>query len=190
MPDVWDRCDLKSQRRSFWTVCCDWFARTITHDHPRSPKTSATSRAISLLFAHDSNIFRSQLGRNMVVSPVWLALKSHCLHCSVVYLYLINHVAVCWYLYLINHADVDVCWYMYLINHVHVAVCWYLYLINHVDVAVCWYLYLNNHVAVCWYMYLINHADVDVCWYMYLISHAHTAVWLHEWTLIMTQCWE
>ena len=47
---------------------------TITHDHPRSPKTSATSRAISLLFAHDSNIFRSQLGRNMVVSPVWLAL--------------------------------------------------------------------------------------------------------------------
>ena len=40
----------------------------------RSPKTSATSRAISLLFAHDSNMFRSQLGRNMVVSPVWLAL--------------------------------------------------------------------------------------------------------------------
>ena len=27
-----------------------------------------------LLFTHDSNIFRSQLGRNMVVSPVWLAL--------------------------------------------------------------------------------------------------------------------
>ena len=93
MPDVWDRCDLKSQRRSFWTVCCDWFARTITHDHPRSPKTSATSRAISLLFAHDSNIFRSQLGRNMVVSPVWLALKTHCASNCVVYFLTLNTYA-------------------------------------------------------------------------------------------------
>ena len=47
VPDVWDLCDLKSQRRSFWTVCCDWFARTITHDHPRSPKTSSQPRWLS-----------------------------------------------------------------------------------------------------------------------------------------------
>ena len=49
---------------------------TITHDHPRSPTISATSRAISLRSSHDFNIFRSQLhvGRNMVVSPVWLGL--------------------------------------------------------------------------------------------------------------------
>ena len=52
--------------------------RTITHDHLRSPtitQTSATNRAIRLRSSHDSNIFRSQLGRNMVVSPVWLALR-------------------------------------------------------------------------------------------------------------------
>ena len=79
VPDVWDRCPLEIPAQKFWTVCCDWFARTITHDHPRSPKTSATSRAISLRFSHDSNIFRSQLGRNMVVSPVWLALKTCCI---------------------------------------------------------------------------------------------------------------
>ena len=37
----------------------------------RSPTASATSRTSFLLFAHDSNIFRSQVGRNLVVSPVW-----------------------------------------------------------------------------------------------------------------------
>ena len=50
------------------------FARTITHDHLRSPTTSATNRAISLRLSHDSNIFMSQQGRNMVVRPVWLGL--------------------------------------------------------------------------------------------------------------------
>ena len=40
----------------------------------RSPTTSATSRAFILQFIHDSNIFRSQPGRNLVVSPVWLGL--------------------------------------------------------------------------------------------------------------------
>ena len=39
----------------------------------RSHTTSATSRAISLRSYHDSNVFRSQLGRNMV--PVWLGLN-------------------------------------------------------------------------------------------------------------------
>ena len=40
--------------------------------HWRSPTTSATSRMFFLRFAHDSNMFRSQVGRNLVVSPgVW-----------------------------------------------------------------------------------------------------------------------
>ena len=38
-------------------------------------RPSATSRAISLRSSQNSNFFRSQLGRNMVVSPVWLRLK-------------------------------------------------------------------------------------------------------------------
>ena len=36
-----------------------------------SRTTSATSRTLFLRFAHDSNICRSQVGRNLVVSPVW-----------------------------------------------------------------------------------------------------------------------
>ena len=36
-----------------------------------SRTTSATSRTIVLRLAHHSNIFRSQVGRNLVVSPVW-----------------------------------------------------------------------------------------------------------------------
>ena len=64
-------CDLKSQLRSFEQFAAADFARTIVHDHPRSP---ATSRAISLRYSHDFKIFMSQLGRNMVVSPVWLGL--------------------------------------------------------------------------------------------------------------------
>ena len=69
-------CDLKSQLKSVEQLAATDFARTIVHDHPLSRTTSAISRAISLRFSHDSNIFRSQLGRNMVVSPVWLGLKS------------------------------------------------------------------------------------------------------------------
>ena len=45
----------------------------------RSPTTSAISRTtyparrtLYFRFAHDCNIFRSQVGRNLVVSPVWL----------------------------------------------------------------------------------------------------------------------
>ena len=48
----------------------------------RSPTTSATSRTTSaasrtffLQFAHDCIIFRSQVGRNLVVSPVWLGFE-------------------------------------------------------------------------------------------------------------------
>ena len=36
----------------------------------RSPTTSATSRTFFLLFAHDSTIFRLQVGHNLVVNPV------------------------------------------------------------------------------------------------------------------------
>ena len=36
----------------------------------RSPTTSATCRTFFLRFTHDSNIFRSQVGRNLVLSPV------------------------------------------------------------------------------------------------------------------------
>ena len=56
-------CDLKSQHRSFEQFDATDFARTVVHDHPRSPTTSATSRTISLRSSHDSNIIRSQLGR-------------------------------------------------------------------------------------------------------------------------------
>ena len=54
------------------------FVRTITHDHLRSPTTSAINRAISLRSSHDSNIFRSQLGRNMVVSPTHIKKSISC----------------------------------------------------------------------------------------------------------------
>ena len=37
--------------------------------------TSATSRTFVLRFANDSNIFRSQVGRNLVISPVWVGLN-------------------------------------------------------------------------------------------------------------------
>ena len=42
----------------------------ITHDIATSRMTSATSRTIVLRLAHHYNIFRSQVGRNLVVSPV------------------------------------------------------------------------------------------------------------------------
>ena len=54
--------------RSFEQLSATDFARTTV---------SATSRAISLRSSQNSNIFRSQLGRNMVVSPVWLRLYTH-----------------------------------------------------------------------------------------------------------------
>ena len=62
-------------------ICDNYTINIIFHSKYRwgsnfRSKTSATSRAISLRFSHDSNIFRSQLGRNMVVSPVWLGLYS------------------------------------------------------------------------------------------------------------------
>ena len=40
-----------------------------------SSTTSATSRTFFLRLAHYSNIFRSQVGRNLVVSPVWLGFE-------------------------------------------------------------------------------------------------------------------
>ena len=42
----------------------------ITHDIATSRTTCATSRTIVLRLAHHYNIFRSQVGRNLVVSPV------------------------------------------------------------------------------------------------------------------------
>ena len=49
--------------------------------HLQSPTTSATSRTtyatsctLFIRFAHDSNIVQSQVGRNLVLSPVWLGL--------------------------------------------------------------------------------------------------------------------
>ena len=42
----------------------------ITHDIATSRTTSATSRTIVLRLAHHYNIFRSQVVRNLVVSPV------------------------------------------------------------------------------------------------------------------------
>ena len=78
---LWGLCAwcVRSQLRNFEQFAATHFAHTIVHDHPRSPTTSATSRTISMRSLHVSNIFRSQLhvhvGRNMVVSPVWLGLN-------------------------------------------------------------------------------------------------------------------
>ena len=55
----------------------------------RWPTTSATCRTLFVWFAHDCNMLRSQLGRNLVASPVWLALKP----CWIVYI--IVSLAVC-----------------------------------------------------------------------------------------------
>ena len=67
-------CDYKSQTGLTWSYhqseVLNSFLRLILLARP-----SATSRAISLQSSQNSNIFRSQLGRNMVVSPVWLRLK-------------------------------------------------------------------------------------------------------------------
>ena len=66
-------CDYKSQTGLTWSYhqseVLNSFLRLILLARP-----SATSRAISLRSSQNSNIFRSQLGRNMVVSPVWLRL--------------------------------------------------------------------------------------------------------------------
>ena len=73
-------CDLKAQLRSFWTVCCYWFCShehpqppTIIHDHPRPLRPVVQS-------VYDLPTISIFLGRNMVVSPVWLGLKWF--HCS------------------------------------------------------------------------------------------------------------
>ena len=68
--------DLESQVRSFehdHPPCYDWFCPC---DHSRSPTTSATSRTTSATsrtffqrFVHDSNMFQSQVWRNLVGSP-------------------------------------------------------------------------------------------------------------------------
>ena len=51
-----------------------WLGFNMTYDLA----ASSTSRTPFLLFAHHSNIFRSQVGlNNLVVSPVWLGLKTH-----------------------------------------------------------------------------------------------------------------
>ena len=47
----------------------------ITHDLWTSRTIYKTSRTIVLRLAHHSNIFRSQVGRNLVVSPVWLGFE-------------------------------------------------------------------------------------------------------------------
>ena len=70
--------DFESQVRSFehdHPPCYDWFCPC---DHPRSHTTSATSRTTSATsrtffierrFVHDTNMFQSQVWRNLVGSP-------------------------------------------------------------------------------------------------------------------------
>ena len=59
--------DLESQVRSFEQIATTLLRLILPL---RSPTASATSLTFFLRFAHDSNIFQSQVGRNLVVSPV------------------------------------------------------------------------------------------------------------------------